>query len=449
MPTKTKTKMKPDNSLEISQEEEIEFRKRLDLVLFGFAHWFPFWGILSERCRYSLTKNNLFCPTACVDKNGHIIFNLDFVGTLSNEQFLFLVAHEICHFVFEHAARMGSRDPMLWNVAADYAINLMLHYQFNNMKYVIKDIVFDESWTVGSNDCKYDGMTVEAIYEDLKNDKDNKFVKSGKTPQDIIVYVFDENEGNGGDKSSEDDIKSGEGAKYVEIRSRRVPLPNKKGKSAEQISQEMKDHVRKAITEAFTISKSQGNLPANFERAIHKILKPKIDWVSALRQRLRHGVSRMEKRDTTWMIPNRRFLGGDFVFPSNIGPESPKICYAIDTSGSMSQEDITKAISELEEIRKRFNAKVYFLDCDANVYSSRWIGPNEPLPKLAGGGGTDFRPVFEHLNDKRINPDYCIFFTDGYGEFGTNQKHLNVLWIMTSNVVPPFGDVIRYNVVQE
>jgi hypothetical protein len=110
--------------------------------------------------------------------------------------------------------------------------------------------------------------------------------------------------------------------------------------------------------------------------------------------------------------------------------------------------DLQQAVSELEEIRKRFNAQVYFLDCDAGVYASRWISPYEKLPGLHGGGGTDFAPVFEHLIEKRIKPDYCVFFTDGYGNFGVDPtQNFEVLWVLTNQEVkPPFGDVVRVDV---
>lgn len=419
----------------VTESERESFRKRLDTVLFSFAHNFPFWGVLSERCRYSLTKNPFLCKTACVDPTGHIIFNYDFVQDLPDKQLLFLTAHEISHFVFEHFPRMCSREHRQWNVATDYAINLLLHYQFNNMNYVIDKvkIVWDDSWkSSDASQHRFADLTAEAIYQELNNDKDNPYLQKGDMIEDIISYIFGEGEENS-----------------TEIRDRRIPLPNKEGKTSEQQNQDMKDYLRKALTEAFTIAKSQRMMPQNFERAIIKLLKPKIDWVSALRQKMRFGVSRMEKRDYTWFRPNKRFTSAGFVLPSYTGPESPKICYAVDTSGSMSEEDLTKAMTELNEIRKRFNAKVYFCDCDASVHSGRWIMPNEDLPQISGGGGTDFRPVFDHLIERKIRPDYCVFFTDGFGEFGDDPK-LDVLWVLTENSVnPPFGQVIRYNDLQE
>lgn len=139
------------------------------------------------------------------------------------------------------------------------------------------------------------------------------------------------------------------------------------------------------------------------------------------------------------------------MFPSTIGPDSPKIVFAIDTSGSMSERDLKQAIGELEDIRKKFGARVYMMDCDAGVHSSRWLMPHEKLPLLQGGGGTDFAPVFQHLMEKRIKPDYCVFFTDGYGNFGDDPtNHFKVLWVITNQEVqPPFGDVVRVNVDNE
>ena len=424
---------KKEISYKISKEEEEKFRKRLDLVLFGFSHNFPFWAVLSERCRYSLTKSP-FCPTACVDKTGHIFFNYDFVETLTNEQFLLIVAHEICHFVFEHCLRIGDRDPMLWNIAVDYVSNLLLYYQFNNMKFFLNGIVFDDSWKSSNvEEHKFGGMVAETVYEELKKDPDNPWCKN-LAMRDIMVSIAEEMLNNG---------------EFTDIRDRRIPLPKNDG-SGDKHSQEMRDYVRRALTEAFTLAKSQGTLPSNFERAIQKLLKPKVDWVTALRQKVRMGVTSLSKRDYTFSRPSRKFPDEDFIYPGMVGPDSPKIGYAIDTSGSMSEKDLTLALSELESIRKQFSAKVYFVDCDADVHSSRWLNPFEPLPRLRGGGGTDFYPVFEHLKAKKIKLDYCVFFTDGYGNFGPNdQKNYDVLWVMTSDVKPPFGDVIRYNTMQE
>lgn len=413
----------------ITDEEKRMFKDDLDLVMCKYSIDFPFWGVLSERVKYSLTKNGPI-QTAGMTKDGHCIFNVDFVEKLRNEnhyhkKLLFLVAHEISHFIFEHSPRMEDRNPLLWNCAADYAINLLLNLQFEDNQYIIKDALLDE---------KYKEMGAEQIYDLLLKDIDEQIKKLK------IVDVREDGEGesDGGDGE-------GENGEIVEIRSRRVPLPSSEGKTQKQISEELTTHIKTAFSEAYTVAKNQGKLPSDFERAIVKILKPKVDWLRALRNKIRHGISRLEKRDITWTVPNRRFLNKSFIFPSNIGPDSPKICYAVDTSGSMSENDLSQAMGELDEIRKKFNAKVYVLDCDANVHNSKWLSVHDPLPILNGGGGTDFRPVFEHIYDKKLKPDYIVFFTDGYGDFG-EDKGLPVLWVMTSDVKPPFGEVVHINV---
>jgi predicted metal-dependent peptidase len=415
-----------EDAIKVTQSEKDEFRRDVDTITYKFSLEFPFWGVISERCSFSLTK--VLVPTAGITKTGHIIFNVNFVkmlkekyGKLFPKKFLFLVAHEIAHFAFEHAEREGQRDPLIFNHAADYAINLLLHYQFDGSSdYFIEGGCLDEA---------YKDMSAEEIYELIKDDP--KFKKDGSgIGQDIR-----------GDLTEEQIAEDG-----GLVRERRVPLPDMTGKTKEQIRKEIGEWVAKAAQEGFAVAKQQGRMPANFERAISKLLRPQIDWLSALKQKLRFGCSRTEKRDVTWSSPNRRYMGQDIILPSNVGPESPKIVYAVDTSGSMSQKDLEQAIAELEDIRKRFRARVYFMDCDAQVHGSRWIQPHEALPKLAGGGGTDFIPVFEHLIHNRIRPDYCVFFTDGYGSFPDRKPPFDTLWVMTSDVKPPFGEVVRVNV---
>jgi len=419
----------------------LKFEKDLKVIMLAFAREFPFWGVISERCRFSVTENDKLVDTAGITPDGHIIFNLSFYEKLTQRQFLFLVAHEICHFIFEHAGRRGGRDHRLWNMATDFAINLMLKFQFERPEFLIGGFKHNGQEMKICLDEKYEDWNAERIYDDLL-----KNPPPGKT-----VYIVDLMDGEG-EGEGEGEGMEGEGpgeGDIVVIRDRRVPLPKKSpGQTKEQHQQEVKDWIRNAVCEAYATAKSQGSMPAGMERIIVGHLKPKVNWLQALRQRLRFGASRKASRDITWTVPNRRFLGASYIFPSNIGPDQPKIAFAIDTSGSMSEDDLKQAIAELEDIRKQFNAQVYFLDCDAGVYESRWISPYEPLPALQGGGGTDFAPVFSHLIEKRIQPDYCVMFTDGYGNFGDDPtQKFDVLWVITNqDVVPPFGDVIRVNV---
>ena len=272
-------------------------------------------------------------------------------------------------------------------------------------------------------------MSAESIYEKIKDEEK------------------EDEDSNDDDMKDLDDDAIGNGS--VTGRERRVPMPDTSGKTKAEAQRIISDWVKAGTQEAYAVAKTQGKLPADFDRAIRKLLRPQIDWMAALRQKLRYGVSRVEKRDTSWSTPNRRFLGADFIFPSNVGPASPKIVYAVDTSGSMSETDLTQAMSELDDIRKKFQAQVYFIACDADLHSSKWIMPHEELPALSGGGGTDFVPVFNHLIRERIRPDYCCFFTDGEGNFGDEKPPFETLWVLTSNVVPPFGEVVRVNVPYE
>lgn len=267
-----------------------EFREDLDVVFCKYSISFPFWTVLAERCSFSLTDSEKI-PTAAVDKFGNVSFNYKFIDKLKKEhkstyieKILFITAHEIGHFAFDFFSRLEHRDFTLFNIAHDFAINLLLFYQFEkNTSYFTPGCLLDE---------QFKNLCAEEIYEKLLKD-----AKKINFQEDIIK---DENKNN---------------ENKNQIRKRRIELPEKQ--------EDFKNFLQNALNDAYSLSKTQGLLPEEMERIILRHLKPKINWLTALRQKLRFGISRMEKRDVTWQIPNRRFLQENYIVPSNVGPNSP------------------------------------------------------------------------------------------------------------------------------
>lgn len=396
----------------IPQHEVDAARERMSGITFAMYRNFPFFALLAESCNIRMSDD---CPTACVDRRGNITFGREFMSKLNDGQLIFILAHEVFHVAFAHFDRRGSRDPFLWNVAADYAINLLVR---DGMSTVVGSEKRAPAGCIPNNllmDDKYADMSTEQIYEDI--------IKNAKK---VKVKVKCSLSGDMKDDGDDD-------GQSVSIKSARAKTPD------------TTEGWQQAVATAMTRAKQCGKLPESLERAVGDFLKSKVDWAEQLRQMLRHGVSRINRDFYTFVPCNRRFVHQGVYIPSLVGYDAPKIAFAIDTSGSMGDEEMSQAHAEIDSIRKQFGCPVYVMSCDADVHSGEWVGPYSDLPMPVGGGGTDFRPVFSHLIDNRIPADIVVYLTDGYGEFG-DDPGIETIWVMTTHEAPPWGSHVQIGV---
>ncbi len=85
----------------------------------------PFFGNIACRLKLIDVTDEGWCSTAATDGR-HFFYNRDFVDSLSVQQTVFLVGHEIGHCIYEHFLRVSDRDKQYWNMAGDYVINWIL-----------------------------------------------------------------------------------------------------------------------------------------------------------------------------------------------------------------------------------------------------------------------------------------------------------------------------------
>lgn len=388
----------------VSDAAEIDrLREHLQGIAFRLYRHFPFWGLLLEHCSVSVVEDDSV-PTACIDRKGNIRFNARFLRSLSNDQATFVLAHEVAHAAFSHFERRRGRDPMLWNIANDYVINLVLFDLFGNASFLPDAVLLDP---------RFVGMSSEQVYDRIA---------SGESLMSGCPLHGDMTVG---------DTAAGAAGGAVVLRECRA------GHSGDEKAW---DH---SVVLAHGRARQYGSMPESLDRMIHAKLESRIDWRQELRQYLRGTASRLRPEDYTFLPPSRRWLHRGIYLPSTCGADGIRIAFAVDTSGSMDKEDLAQAVAEIEAIRRQYQGSIYLIECDAEVHRGRWLSPMEPCPEtFKGGGGTDFRPVFRHLEDEGIRVDLLVYLTDGEGEYGMPPP-LDVLWVTTTERKPPFGMHLR------
>jgi len=182
-------------------------------------------------------------------------------------------------------------------------------------------------------------------------------------------------------------------------------------------------------------------LPGALERIVEEMLEPVLDW----RELLRRFVDTTAKNDYSWFPPNRRHIHNGLILPSLRSQELKNVTMAMDTSGSITDEDLKAFEAEVRAIIQDYRANTKVIYCDAKVQSVEEFDADMPVElHPAGGGGTDFRPPFEHIEEAGEYPVCMIYQTDGWCDSFPEEPPYPVLWVLTrrnENFIPPFGEV--------
>ena len=201
-----------------------------------------------------------------------------------------------------------------------------------------------------------------------------------------------------------------------------------------------------AAEQSLHVMKSQGHDPGSFVDFVHARRQSRIDW----RELLRDFIRETTQDETSWSYPNRRFVASGLYLPGKDPTGCPPIYFAVDTSGSVSDDELAMVWTEIRAAAAAVTPEyLRVIQCDAAVQDDQTYEPDH-VPEIVmvhGRGGTAYRPVFD-LVDRESPPPAClIYLTDLYcNDYRSRPPDYPVLWIATpesSPMNPPWGERVN------
>lgn len=177
------------------------------------------------------------------------------------------------------------------------------------------------------------------------------------------------------------------------------------------------DRVLEETARDIADAASRGTVPGGLLRDVDDILNPKVDWGRELSRWMRRTVAQiMGQSDYSFSRRSRASMMTQFYLPGLRDRQPPVVKIVLDTSGSMSTEDLTRGLSEicaiLEQTQRNSGEPVEIIICDAaanDIVAIRDISQLE----LHGGGGTDMRVGMNAAAEARPAADVILVITDG------------------------------------
>ena len=422
----------PDPNITEEQLEEmrVEVLDRIIVARVGLLLRHPFFGNMATRLRILAADDWL--PTAAVDGR-NLYYNTQFFNAMSNKEIEFVVAHEILHMVFDHLGRRDDRNPMLYNIAADYIVNNTL----------VRDRIGETPKIVDCfQDFKYDGWTSEEVYDELFKQAEEQ----GKELADLLKELDEKGEMLDEHLDSESD--EGEDGEEGED-SNGNSVSKKPAKYSKEELKKIKDEIKEATINAAQAA-GAGNVPAGVQRMIKELTEPKMNWRELLRQQIQSTI----KSDYTFSRPSRKGQMSGAVLPGMNFDETIDICIALDMSGSIGNaqaEDFLGEVKGIMDEYKDYKIKIWCFDTE--VYGEDDFSADDGRDlleyEIKGGGGTDFMANWKYMRENDIQPKKFLMFTDGYAwDSWGEDDYCDTVFVIHShhdkNLQAPFGQTAHY-----
>lgn len=384
----------------------------------------PFWATI----HYQLERGRVpvgpeVCPIMATDGKA-LYYNPEAVAKMPFGQIKTALAHEAIHCANAHHVRMQGRDLELSNIAADHVVNNIL---LDDGFEAIPGWVCDQ---------RFKGWTFEKVYAALEKERQQQPKGDGGNQPSQSKQSAKENQTPSQQQSGKGQGQPRQAAKTTGGFGQIMPCP-----IGEETKQEAQWQI--AVETAATAAKAAGKLPGHLQRLIDELREPKVDWRSILKSFIADHIP----SDFTWSRPSRRTIGEDIYLPSRTKEGLADLVFAIDNSGSCAAA-IAPFTSEVRTVHEDLKpSKLTVLCFDTRVHLLGEFYPSDDIEfRMRGGGGTDFRPVFQAVYEMDRPPRALVILTDLIGPLPKEAPDYPVLFVCTSRKISPWGETVRMDI---
>jgi len=395
--------------LEVKDREERRLKKAKVSLMRN-----PIFAMYSGLMMVGSTRLVEDLPTACTNGRDEL-YGREFIKGLTDKELCFVILHENLHKAFRHMTtwrKLWDICPQTTNAACDFVINIIA--VDSDPKEVFIAMPRKNGEVYGCYNNKYRGLHVKQVFDMLREEQKDK-------PQG-----GEGGEGEGEGQPQGFDEHDWEGAKEMSA------------KEVEELVREVDRALRQGQMAAAKIA-GRGNGHGN--RAIGELLRPKVDWRAELREFMTSVCRSLDS--SSWRRVNRRFLAQDIYMPTLIGESMGEILIAVDTSGSISQKEITRFLTEAYSICTTVKPeKVHLWYWGSSVVRKEEYSQSE-LPnlvrstKVADGGGTTPACIPPEILKDKLAPECIVVLTDGEVPDWGSQWQSPLIWVVNDNPSRP------------
>lgn len=351
----------------------------LEKMIVSLIRTKPFYAHFVQQMKRIKTEK---IPTLGVNITDRInlFYNPIFLESLTPLERVACLEHEVLHLLNLHLFRRDNKDPELFNIACDLAINTYI-------ENLPKCALLPDQFGLKRN------QIAEWYYKELVRNQETLQVKIDEAIQSNL-------DDHGMWKESDRDAVF------------------------------KQEFLKRSIKQSLDETQDYGSLPGKLRSELEQFIQgSKVNWKRVLESFVTQAT--ITKLRFTRKRPNRRFDD----FPGHKVELKLKLLIGLDTSGSVGEDELVLFFSQIEKI-KALGMDITAAECDVHIGT---VYPYKTRPEsVSGRGGTDFRPVFDLARE--LNPDAIVYLTDGYGPYPDRSK-FPTLWCLTpgGNFAGSFG----------